>query len=187
MYGAQFIPNLTLRATIAKLVATSAAGSGSAGTSNRKSSPGSNAEPTSQSAVASQESRSRATANAGSEHSEGSASSTTSKRATPPAVRETIMKRTTAESAEAGAHAGGYPEPQYGYMNPFGSASYDPLFGATPWPCDPYMYYGMSYGGGYANVDVPCHGRKRMADGEFQRHAEDGFKRRCGGRSEVAF
>nr|XP_034570949.1 E3 ubiquitin ligase PARAQUAT TOLERANCE 3-like [Setaria viridis] len=80
------IPNLTLRATIAKLLATSAGGSGSAGTSNRKSSAGSNAEPTSQSAAASQESHSRITANAGSEHSEGSASST-SKSATPPAER----------------------------------------------------------------------------------------------------
>nr|TKV96249.1 hypothetical protein SEVIR_9G417500v2 [Setaria viridis] len=186
------IPNLTLRATIAKLLATSAAGSGSAGTSNRKSSAGSNAEPTSQSAAASQESHSRVTANAGSEHSEGSASST-SKSATPPAARAPRTERTTADSAETGAHAG-YPE-QYSYMNPVGPACYDPFFGATPWACDPYMhmYYGMPYGGGYTNVpvpagyhDVPCHGRKRTADGEFQRQ-EASFNRRCGGRSEVAF
>jgi E3 ubiquitin-protein ligase RBBP6 len=186
------IPNLTLRATIAKLLATSAAGSGSAGTSNRKSPAGSNAEPTSQSAAASQEiSRSHVTATAGSEQSEGSTSST-SKSAAPPASRDSRTKRTTAAT---GAHAGAYPE-QYGYINPFDRpACYDPFFGATtPWACDTYMYYGIPYGGGYTNVpvpagyrDVPCHGRKRMADGEFQILTEDGFKRRCGGRSEVAF
>ncbi|XP_072146641.1 E3 ubiquitin ligase PQT3-like [Setaria viridis] len=167
------IPNLTLRATIAKLLATSAGGSGSAGTSNRKSSAGSNAEPTSQSAAASQESHSRITANAGSEHSEGSAA-----------------PRTKQTTAETGAHAG-YPE-QYGYGNPFGPACYDPSFAAAPWACDPYMYYGIPYAGGYTNVPVPvdyqdgCHGRKGLADGEFQRQ-EASFKRRCGGRSEVAF
>ncbi|OEL14849.1 hypothetical protein BAE44_0024129, partial [Dichanthelium oligosanthes] len=97
------IPNLTLRATIAKLLATSAAGSGSGGTDNRKSSAGSNAEPTSRSAAAS-----HVTATAASEHSEGSASST-SKSAAAPAPREPRTKQTTAESAETGAHAG-YPE-----------------------------------------------------------------------------
>ncbi|CAN6295194.1 unnamed protein product [Urochloa humidicola] len=178
------IPNLTLRATIAKLLATSAAaGSGPAGTENRKSSAGSNAEPTtSQGAAASHESRGRVTKTAASEHSEGSASST-SKSAAAPAAREARTKRTTAET---GAHAG-YAE-QYGYGNEFGPACYDPFFGAAPWACDPYMYYGMPYGGGY--MDVPAlagHGGKRRADGEFQRRAEAGYKRRCGGRSEVAF
>ncbi|CAN6295195.1 unnamed protein product [Urochloa humidicola] len=187
------IPNLTLRATIAKLLATSAAaGSGPAGTENRKSSAGSNAEPTtSQGAAASQESRGRVAKAASSEHSEGSASST-SKTAAAPAARVPRTKRTTAESsAEAGAHAG-YTE-QYGYGNVFGPACYDPFFGAAPWACDPYMYYSTPYGGGYMDVPAPagyhdgCHGRKRRADGEFQRHVEAGFKRRCGGRSEVAF
>ncbi|CAL4914264.1 unnamed protein product [Urochloa decumbens] len=184
------IPNLTLRATISKLLAKSAAASsGPAGTENRKSSAGSNAEPTTSQGAAtskSKESGSRVTAAAGSEHSEGSASST-SKIAAAPAAREARTKRTTAKSAETtGAHAG-YPE-QYGYGNAFGPACYDPFFGAAPWACDPYMYYGMPYGGGY--MDVPAaagHGRKRRADGEFQRHAEAGFKRRCAGRSEVAF
>ena len=79
------------------------------------------------------------------------------------------------------------------YGSPFGPACYDPFFGAAPWASDPYMYYVMPYGGGYTNVPAPagyhdgCHGRKRMADGEHQRHGEAGFKRRCGGRSEVAF
>jgi len=104
------------------------------------------------------------------------------------------MKRTAAaESAEIGAQAG-YPE-QYGYYgSPFGPACYDPFFGAAPWACDPYMYYGMPYGGGYTDVPAApagyhdgCQGRKRMADGELQRHGEAGFKRRCGGRSEVGF
>ncbi|KAG2540989.1 E3 ubiquitin ligase PQT3-like [Panicum virgatum] len=181
------IPNLTLRATIAKLLATSAAGCGSVGTDNRKSSAGSNAEPTSQGASASQENRSHATATAGSEHSEGGASSTSKS-----AAREPRSKHTTAESTEISAQAG-YPE-QYGcYGRPFDPACYDPFFGAAPWASDPYMYYGMPYGGGYTNVPAPagyhdgCHGRKRMADGEHQRHGEAGFKRRCGGRSEVAF
>ncbi|CAN6289534.1 unnamed protein product [Urochloa humidicola] len=182
------IPNLTLRATIAKLLAKSAAaGSGpTGGTDNRKSSAGSNAEPTtSQGAAASQESGSRVTAAAGSEHSEGSASST-SKSAAAPVAREARTKRTTAKSAEAGAHAG-YPE-QYGFGNSLAPACYDPFFGAAPWACDPYMYYGMPYGGGYMDVQAPTgNGKKRRADGEFQRHAEAGFKRRCGGRSEVAF
>ncbi|CAN6295716.1 unnamed protein product [Urochloa humidicola] len=189
------IPNLTLRATIAKLLATSAAVGGSepAGTENRKSSAGSNEEPTtSQGATASQESLGRVTKTAGSEHSEGSASST-SKSTAAPAARVTRTTRTTAESsAGTGAHAS-YAE-QYGYGNPFGPACYDPIFGAAPWACDPYLYYGMPYGGeGYMDVPAPagyhegCYGRKRRADGEFQRHAEAGLKRRCGGRSEVAF
>ncbi|PUZ62951.1 LOW QUALITY PROTEIN: hypothetical protein GQ55_3G027800 [Panicum hallii var. hallii] len=190
--AADLIPNLTLCATIAKLLATSAPGSGSVGTDNRKSSAGSNAEPTtSQSVAASQESRSHGTAAAGSEHSGGSASST-SKSAAAPAACEARSKHATAESVETGAHAG-YLE-QYGYYrNPFGPACYDPFLGAAPWACDPYMYYGMPYGGGYTNVPTPagyhdgCHGRKRMADGEFQRHGEAGLKRRCGGGSEVAF
>ncbi|CAL4930850.1 unnamed protein product [Urochloa decumbens] len=183
------IPNLTLRATIAKLLAKSAAaGSEPAGTENRKSSAGSNAEPTtSQGAAASQENRgrSRVTAAAGSERSEGSASST-SKSAAAPAARVPRTTRNTAESVETGAHAG-YTE-QYGYGNAFGPACYDPFFGAAPWACDPYMYYGMPYGGGYMDVPGPAgHGRKRRADGEFQRYAEAVFKRRSGGRSEVAF
>ncbi|CAL4939252.1 unnamed protein product [Urochloa decumbens] len=181
------IPNVTLRATIAKLLSKSAAaGSVPVGTENRKSSAGSNTEPTtSQGAAASQESRKRVTKTAGSEHSEGSASST-SKSAAAPAALEARTKRTTAKSAETGAHAV-YPE-QYGYGNNFAPACYDPFFGAAPWAYDPYMYYGMPYGGGYMDVPVPaCHGRKRRADGEFQRQAEAGFKRRCGGRSEVAF
>ncbi|CAL4922516.1 unnamed protein product [Urochloa decumbens] len=181
------IPNLTLRATIAKLLATSAAASSvPVGTENRKSSAGSNTEqPTSQGAAASQENRSVA-----SEHSGGSASST-SKSAAAPAARKARTKRTTAESAETGAHAG-YTE-QYGYGNAFGPACYDPFFGAAPWACDPYMFYGVPYGGGYMDVPAPagyhdgCNGRKRRSDGEFQRQAEAGFKRRCGGRSEVAF
>ncbi|KAG2552116.1 hypothetical protein PVAP13_9KG433100 [Panicum virgatum] len=189
--AADLIPNLTLRATIAKLLATSASGSGSVGTDNRKSSAGSK-----HSAAASQEGSSHATAAAAgsdSGHSDGSASST-SKSAAAPAAREPVMKRTTAaESAEIGAQAG-YPE-QYGYYgSPFGPACYDPFFGAAPWACDPYMYYGMPYGGGYTDVPAApagyhdgCQGRKRMADGELQRHGEAGFKRRCGGRSEVAF
>ncbi|KAF8728597.1 hypothetical protein HU200_017862 [Digitaria exilis] len=181
----ELIPNLTLRATIAKLVATRDVGIGSVATDNR------NAEPTSQSAAASQESRrSHVTATAGSsEHSEGSS---TSKSAAAPAAREPRTKRATAET---GGHAG-YPVEYGGYGNQFGPACYDPFLGATPWACDPYMYYGgmPPYGGGYTNVPVPggyhdgCHGRKRaMADGEYQRQAQGGFKRRCGGRSEVAF
>jgi hypothetical protein len=125
------------------------------------------------------------------EHSGGSASST-SKSAAAPAAREPRSKHATAESVETGAHAG-YLE-QYGYYrNPFGPACYDPFLGAAPWACDPYMYYGMPYGGGYTNVPTPagyhdgCHGRKRMADGGFQRHGEAGLKRRCGGGSEVVF
>ncbi|CAN6307238.1 unnamed protein product [Urochloa humidicola] len=186
------IPNLTLRATISKLLATSAAaGSRSSGTENRKSSAGSNEEPTtSQVPAASQDSRGRVTKTAGSEHSDGSASSSTSKSA---AARVPRTTRTTAESsAGSGAHAG-YAE-QYGYGNPFGPACHDPFFAPTPWACDPHMYYGMPYGGGgYMDVPAPagyhegCYGRKRRADGEFQRHTEAGFKRRCGGRSEVAF
>ncbi|OEL13820.1 hypothetical protein BAE44_0025162 [Dichanthelium oligosanthes] len=184
------IPNLTLRATIAKLLATSATGSGSGGTDNRKSSAGSNAERTSQSAAASQESHSHVTATAGSEHSEGSASST-SKSAAAPTACEPRTKQTTRELAEICAHAG-YPE-QYGYGNPIDPACYDPFFGAMPWACDPYMYYGMSDGGGYTNVPVSasyqdgCHGRKRTGDEDYQRHTEAGLKRRCRGRSEVAF
>ncbi|CAN6289535.1 unnamed protein product [Urochloa humidicola] len=179
------IPNLTLRATIAKLLAKSAAaGSVQVGTENRKSSAGSNAEQP----ETSQESR-----GVGSEHGEGSASSTTKSAAASAAAREARKKRNTAEPAETGAQAG-YPE-QYGYGNVFGPACYDPFLGAAPWACDPYMYYGMlPYGGGYMDVPAPagyqdgCYGRKRRADGEFQRHAEAGFKRRCGGgRSEVAF
>jgi E3 ubiquitin-protein ligase RBBP6 len=99
---------LTLRTTIAKLLATNAVGRGSVGTDNRKSSSGNNAEPTFQSAAASQESRSHVTAAAGSKHSEGSESST-SKSAAALAAREPRSKQTTAESAEIGAHAG-YPE-----------------------------------------------------------------------------
>ncbi|CAL4930849.1 unnamed protein product [Urochloa decumbens] len=170
------IPNVTLRATIAKLLAKSAAaGSGPVVTENRKSSAGSNAEPTtSQGAAASQESRGRVTKTVGSEHSEGSASST-SKSAAAPAAREARTKRTTPKSAETGAHVhAGYPE-QYGYGNGFGQACYDPFFGAAPWACDPYMYYGIPYGGGYMDVPAPAgyhggyNGRKRRADGEFQR------------------
>ncbi|RLN39504.1 hypothetical protein C2845_PM01G14220 [Panicum miliaceum] len=132
--AADLIPNLTLRATIAKLLATSAAGSGSLGTDNRKSSAGSNAEPT------------HVTAAAGWEHSDGSASST-SKSAAAPAALDTRTNQTTAESAQIGAHAG-YPE-QYGYYgSPFCPACYDPFFGAAPWACDPYMHYGMPCGGG---------------------------------------
>ncbi|KAJ1297245.1 hypothetical protein BS78_01G363000 [Paspalum vaginatum] len=188
------IPNLTLRATIAKLLATRAVDSGSVVTDNQKSSAGSNAEPASQSKskAASQESRSHVTATAGSEHSDGSASSTTSRSAAAPAAREPRTKQTTAESAEIGARTG-YPE-QYGYSGPFGPACYDPRFVATPWACDPFMYYGMPFGGGYMNAPLPagyhhdeCYGRKRTADEEYQRHAEAaGFKRRRRGGSEVA-
>jgi len=71
------IPNLTLRAAIARLLATKAAGSGSAITNNRKSSAGSNAEPTSRSPAASQENHSHVLATAASEHSDGNASSST--------------------------------------------------------------------------------------------------------------
>jgi hypothetical protein len=52
----------------------------------------------------------------------------------------------------------------------------------------------MPYGGGYMNAPVPggfhdgwgWQGRKRTADGEYQRHSEGGFKRRCRSRPEVA-
>ncbi|TKW13034.1 hypothetical protein SEVIR_5G073300v4 [Setaria viridis] len=192
------IPNLTLRATIAKLLATARpAGSGSGGAdNNRKSSAGSNAEPTpSPGATASQESRRHVTATACSERSDGSASSTSTSAAAT-AAREPRTKQTAAaSSAGIGEPAAGYPE-QYGYGNPFGPpACYDPFFGATPWACGPYLHYGVPYGGGYTDVPAPagyhdgCHGRrKRTADEEYQRHVEaDGFKRRCRGRSEVAF
>ncbi|CAD6211094.1 unnamed protein product [Miscanthus lutarioriparius] len=164
------IPNLTLRATIAKLLATKAAGSGSAGTDNRKSSAGSNAEPTSRSPAASQENLSHVSATAGSEHSDGNASSSTSKSAAAPAAarKPARTKQTTADPQVIAARTG-YPE-QYGYGGP---ACYDPFFGATPWACDPYTYHGMPYGGGYMNAPVPSgyhdgwgwQGRKRTADG----------------------
>lgn len=192
------IPNLTLRATIAKLLATkAAAGSGSASTENRKSSAGSNAEPTSRSPAASRENEnlSHVSATAVSEHSDGNASSSTSKSAAapPPAREPPRRKQTTADYSQEIAARTGYAD-QYGYGGP---ACYDPFFGATPWACDPYTYYGMpcgGSGGGYMHVPVPggyhdgwgWQGRKRTADGEYQRHAEGGFKRRCRSRSEVA-
>jgi E3 ubiquitin-protein ligase RBBP6 len=191
------IPNLTLRATIAKLLATRDTGSGSSGADNRKSSAGSNAaEPTpSPGAAASQDSRSsHVTVTACSERSDGSASST-SKSAAAPVAREARTKQiSAAASAEIGGAPAGYPE-QYGYGNPFGPPTcYDPFFGTTPWACGPYMYYGVPYGGGYTDVPAPAgynggyHRRKRTADEEYHRHVEaDGIKRRCRGRSEVAF
>ncbi|KAL6648201.1 hypothetical protein ACP70R_012425 [Stipagrostis hirtigluma subsp. patula] len=197
--GDDLIPNLTLRATIANVMAARAAGSASDKT---RSSAGSNAAPASQSPAASQGSRGHVTpAGACSEHSDGSASSTTTtKRAGVAAPRgpRTMEQEAAAEPAETIAPAAGYPRQYDGYGGPYGPACYDPFFGAAPWAHDPYMYYGVPYGGGYpvgpygviATGDAPapeCYhggrqGRKRTVAAEDRGRDETGLKRRCGRR-----
>ncbi|KAL6902194.1 hypothetical protein ACP4OV_005070 [Aristida adscensionis] len=210
--GDDLVPNLTLRATIANMLATSATGGGSASDKTR-SSAGSNTEPapaSSQRPAAKQQARSHVAAGACSEqHSDGSAlSSTTSKGAAVPAAREPRTKKQAAaaepESAETVARGAAGHLDQYGYGGAaFGPACYDPFLGAAPWASDPYMSYGVPYGGGYpigpygvgAIGAMPApdgyhdgrHGRKRTAVAEgWGREEMAGSKRRCGSRSLVA-
>ncbi|XBI66146.1 hypothetical protein VPH35_045797 [Triticum aestivum] len=189
------VPNPTLRATIANILAARASSS-SGGTEKWSSSAASNkvaaSTPQAQSPAASQESTrdSHASSKKGaaseSEHSDGSRSTSA------PAAHEPRKKQETRETGEM-IHV----DHQYGYRVPFAPACYDPFLGGMPWPADPSMYYGYTgmpyaYGGGYPTVPPPTrndggpygyHGRKRTrADCEDQ-----SFKRRCGGgRSQAA-